>query len=159
MVENLKSIELDTTGLDQLIKALKNQKVTVRVGILKGTNSKMVHTERGPERAEEDTATLGYRYELGVDMPERSFLRMPLSLRLQKALEDSGAFTDEALRQVIRQGSFFPWMTRTATLAESVVADAFETHGYGRWPPATPKNENDLDRIRSSITHEIVVTK
>jgi phage gpG-like protein len=161
MAEQEFSIELK--GLDQLIKALKQKPPVVRIGVLgnearpTGKNQKAVPTN----------ATVGAVHEFGAPargIPQRSFLRTPLSENLNKELENSGLLDKQALSDVIKSGTMIPWMEKIAIVAEGIVDDAFETSGYGKWPQwKDPHYTNeggmllvDTGSLRDSITSKVV---
>ncbi len=156
MAEN--DIEINTRGLDQLIKAFKGDLPTARVGVL---GSK---TTRSGSKAGNNNATVGAAHEYGTHtLPQRSFLRVPIAEHLQKKMEASNAFDKSTLAQVIKQGSILEWMKKVAVLAEAIVIEAFETKGFGKWPPwQTPNYTNrgntllvDTGQLRDSITSEV----
>lgn len=149
------TIQLNTKGLDQLIKALKGKQPTARVGIL---GSK---TNRGHNQS---NATIGAIHEFGgAKMPQRSFLRVPIADHLQKQMESSGFFNKDVLQQVLKEGTIMPWLKKVAVLAEGIVAQAFATGGYGKWPAwKTPGYKNkgnrvlvDTGQLRDSISSEV----
>lgn len=147
MAEDDTTIEI--RGLEQLIKALKAKPPTVRIGILGGGRN----------------ATVGAVHEFGAPargIPQRSFLRIPLSEHLDKELEKSGMLDAETLKEVIASGTMLPWMKQLAIVAEGVVDDAFENSGPGwpKWKNPNYKNEGgmllvDTGQLRESITSEV----
>lgn len=171
------SKDLDTMGLDQLIKALKAKMVTAKVGILgakairndtpvdkgRAVNATKGKAPKGKFNASTNAA-LGAIHEFGgPTMPQRSFLRVPIADNLQKEMEASGAFDPDALREVVKEGSLTPWVQRIAILAESIVGKAFATGGFGKWPawknPQYTNRDNrllvDSGQLRDSITSEV----
>lgn len=148
-------VTLEVKGLDQLLKALKAAPPKCRVGIL-GDKDKRTQGN-APSNAE-----VGAAHEFGTSiLPQRSFLRVPISENLQKRMESSGALDKKVLADVIRQGSILPWMKKIAILAEGIVADAFNTGGFGKWKPSNmseKKNHQTLvetHQLRDSITSEV----
>lgn len=152
------SDEINLKGLDQLLKALKAKPPKVRVGVL--------GKKAGRTSGAETNASIGVRHELGIGVPQRSFLRMPISDNLEKRMEKSGALNRDVLAQVIKLGSITPWMRKIATLAETIVLDAFDTGGFGKWsawknPAERAKHSNagmllvDTTQLRNSITSEV----
>jgi phage gpG-like protein len=153
----------DTTvnvkGLDQLLKALKVDRLPVaRIGILGGG---AVRKGAGPSNAE-----VGAVHEYGSPargIPQRSFLRIPISENLDKRMVNIGAADQDALTQVIKTGSLLPWLTKVAALAEQIVFDAFDTGGFGKWPAWKSKAYTnntgmllvDTQQLRNSITTEV----
>lgn len=146
------SIKLD--GLNQLLKALKVKPATARIGILGG---KSVRSGGGSTNAE-----VGAAHEFGTEvLPQRSFLRVPISEHLQKEMEKAGALKPEAIQQILNERSLVPWLKKIAVLAEGIVAKAFDSGGYSKWPPSdmTHKlNKQTLvetQQLRNSISSEV----
>lgn len=160
MNEESGDVQLQTRGLDQLIKAIKDTLPRARVGVL---GSKAIRGKSSGVNANTN-ATIGAFHEFGTStMPVRSFLRVPISDNLQKEMEASGAFDEEVLSEVVKEGTMIPWVKKMAILAEGIVAKAFATGGFGKWPAwKTPGYTNDDGRIlvdtrqlRDSITSEV----
>lgn len=147
------TIEMNTKGLDQLIKSLKGQLPVIKIGILGDKNG----------RTDSNTnANIGVKHEFGDQtVPRRSFLRQPITENLQKYLEDSDAFTEDTLKEVARSGSIILWMKKIAIIAETIVSDAFNTGGFGKWKPSNmlfKKNHQTLvetQQLRNSITSDV----
>lgn len=158
MKEDESTINLE--GLDKLIKALKVKAPVIRVGILSGSSQRSSTAANTPTNAE-----IGAAHEFGAPargLPERSFLRMPLSRFLVKRMEAAGALDRETLKAIIKQGSLTPWLKKVAVLAEAVVQDAFDSGGFGEWPQwkkgYTSKTGTllvDTGQLRDSITSEV----
>jgi hypothetical protein len=148
------TIELKMKGLTQLKKAFRNIP-TARVGVLGSKD----HRGQG---AENSNATIGARHEFGTeDLPVRSFLRMPITEKLQAYLEESRAFTPDVLEQVIREGSIGSWMEKVGATAERIVADAFATGGFGLWAPSNMEHKKvhqtliETQQLRNAIVSEL----
>lgn len=145
--------ELNTDGIDKLMKALKGKLPSIRVGILGG----------GARSDGLTNAEVGAFHEFGTTkIPQRSFLRIPITENLNKKLEQSGAFDKAALAQVIKTKSILPWMSKVGVLAEGIILEAFASNGYGKWPGWSVGYKNktgqilvDTQQLRSSITYEI----
>lgn len=100
----------------------------VQVGLFKATSGRSADAGRI-----QDNPSLGFVHEFGSTkkkIPERSFLRMPLTLHLGKLIEAKGASWLYLLftRGVKRTLAFL------GALGEDVVQEAFATRGYGSWP-------------------------
>lgn len=152
--EDGKAFEINTKGLDQLMKAINGKLPSARVGIL---GSKTVRNSDGP-----NNATIGAAHEFGTTtLPMRSFLRMPISRNLKKKMESAGAFTKEAAQLVIQQGSLLPWMKKVAVLAEACVLEAFDSGGFGEWQASNMAHKQvkqtlvETQQLRNSITSEV----
>lgn len=148
---------LNVKGLDKLIKALKAKVPVARVGIL-GTKDQRTGKETS-------NATVGAAHEFGTaHLPQRSFLRVPISEHLSARMESAGALDEDTMKEVIAEGDIVPWMKKVAILAEGIVADAFDTAGFGKWPALNPKTMKkkknqqilvETQQLRNSITSEV----
>ncbi len=168
--------DLNTKALDGLLKALKNNMSRVRVGILgsSGKNTRnnfqvpggrSVNATKGNAPKYkfdvETNAAVGALHEFGTSkLPMRSFLRMPITEKLSGELENSKAFTEDALKEVVKQGTMLAWLYDLAALAEKIVSDAFDTGGFGKWPKTKRENNTgqtlvDTQQLRNSITSEV----
>lgn len=146
---------LNTRGLDNLIKSIKDSDLKVKVGILSGKNAR-------PNGTTETNASIGAKHEFGIGVPQRSFLRVPLNDNLQKKI-DKGVFTEDDIKEVVKLKSVLPWLKKIAVIAEGIVIEAFETGGDGKWPAwKNPNYKNgggrllvDTGSLRDSISSEI----
>ena len=148
-------INLD--GLEKLLKALKtSSKPVARVGILGSKDTRSSGASN---------ATIGAVHEYGSfsrGIPQRSFLRVPISAGLQAKLQSSGMMTEEATKEVLKLGSVIPWLKKAAVAAEGTVLDAFDSEGPG-WAPWKDPNYtnnanmilNDTGQLRDSITSDV----
>ena len=150
------TLEFNIKGLESILKALKGEMPTARVGILGSKTNRNKNTVTN--------ATVGAAHEFGTDkLPVRSFLRVPITEHLQGEIEKSGALDKEALAEVVRSGSVKIWLEKITGLAENIVLGAFSSGGYGKWPAwKTPGYENntgqilvDTQQLRNSITSEV----
>lgn len=147
-------------GLDKLLKALKQKAPVARIGILGEKNT------RAGSGAAAGNATIGAVHEYGSlsqGIPQRSFLRVPLTDRLGKDMEKAGALSEAEFKEVLKTGSVVPWLKKIAIMAEGIVRQAFDTGGFGKWPkwkdPNYTNNANqllvDTGQLRDSITSEV----
>ena len=150
---------LNIRGLEQVLKALKGKQPICRVGVLGG---KARDSKGG--NATKTNAEIGAAHEFGTEvLPQRSFLRVPISDNLDKAMENSGALDKKVLDEIIKSGSVAPWLKKIAALAEGIVLEAFATGGFGKWKPSDmtyKKNAQTLvetHQLRDSITSEVKV--
>lgn len=150
-------VELNVKGLEQLIKSLKNMPIA-RVGILGDKST------RGSGRSQKSptNAQIGAWHEFGTTrLPVRSFLRLPITTLLDKRLQQSGAFNKDVMRRVIQGGSIVPWLKLVAIEAEGIVAGAFDSGGYGTWPPSDMRYKKNFQtlietqQLRNSISSEV----
>jgi hypothetical protein len=147
-------VELNDKNLQRLLKAFKNVP-QARVGILGAKD----HRSQGDAPS---NATIGAGHEYGTEnLPQRSFLRMPISTKLQPELAKNGAFTRGAIKRVIAEGTMVPFMEKVAATAETCVQDAFSTGGFGLWPKSdmTHKTNHETlvetQQLRNAITSEV----
>ncbi len=151
--------KLETKGLDKIIKALKNSKPRIVVGIL-GAKGSAVHEGEGSQGP--TVAEVGAAHEYGTTtLPQRSFLRVPLADNFNKALKASGLLDKDTLKEVIATGTLIPWLKKGAIVAEGVVLEAFDTAGNGEWPPSNMQHKKvhqtliETRQLVSSITAEV----
>lgn len=147
--------EFNIKGLEKIIKALKTDP-RARVGVLGNKAA------RASSDGSENNATIGARHEYGTaKLKQRSFLRMPISRELNKEMERSGLLDKTTLSEVVKEGTLVPWMRKVAILAEACVLRAFDTGGFGLWPPSDmtrKKNHQTLvetQQLRNSITWDV----
>lgn len=147
---------VNVKDLTQLLKALKAKPPVCRVGILGDKNSRQ---GKGPTNSQ-----VGAAHEFGTTtIPQRSFLRVPITENLGKEIERGGLLTEDKMKEVIKKGSVTPWLEQVAVSAEACVADAFDTGGGGSWPAwKDPNYENntgdllvDTTQLRDSVTSEV----
>lgn len=153
----MEAAELKIDGLNKLVKALKANPPQVRVGILGNSD--------GRSGSFASNATIGAAHEFGTSrLPMRSFLRIPLTYYLEKELQNSGAFTEDAMKSVIAQKSLLPWVEKMGIIAVGIVLDAFDTGGTGTWAPLMPATMArkkikqilvETQQLRNSVTYEV----
>lgn len=138
---------VNVEGLDKMLKALKQKPPIARIGIL---GSKVARKGGGPTNAE-----IGAAHEYGAPargLEQRSFLRVPISERLQKSMEKEGALTKAEFKEVLRTGTVIPWLKKIAALAEDIVKGAFDSAGYGKWKAwKDPDYLAKLERRRKGV--------
>ena len=127
----------------------------------------------GSRRARKDKTapnnpTIGAVHEFGSftkGIPQRSFLRMPLIEYLPEAIKALG---EESWRALILEKGFAAALTQLGVLAVSVVQDAFESGGFGKWAPlkkATIRRKKssailiDTGDMRQDIRFKVVMPK
>lgn len=178
--------ELNTMGLDKLMKILKNSNAKVRVGILGQSATRSIDSSipdgvsakgqpepdfdlpvskqlGGADKQALNNAEIGAFHEFGTDkLPVRSFLRFPITAYMGKYLNKSKAFDMAAFKKVLAEGSMVTWLKKVGLVAEVVVSDAFDSGGFGQWRPSNmgpKKNKQTLietQQLRNSITSEVV---
>jgi hypothetical protein len=143
----MEGIEFKTDGLKKLLKAMKQNSRKVKIGI-----------------DDPVEASIGAAHEFGTSsLPQRSFLRMPLQLFLEKRLSARNDFSEASLKDVIRSQEYKPWLEKIATVAKEIVQEAFDTNGFGKWAPdkdmphkKTKKILVETGSLRDSIVTEII---
>jgi len=155
---------INVEGLESFMKALKRPPPVSRVGIL---GSKTYRKPAPGEKAAPATnGTIGAAHEYGAPskgIPARSFLRIPISDRLQGEMEGSGALSEAETKEVLRVRTVVPWMKKITALCEKIVRGAFDTGGYGKWPGwKSPNYKNnamqllvDTTQLRDAQTSEV----
>lgn len=150
------AIELNTRDLDRFIKGLKDAELpSCKIGIMGDKAMRKANTgEPGVTNAD-----IGARHEYGIGVPQRSFLRTPISDNLANYLKKSGALDEDVMKEVVKTGAVTPWLKKVAVVGESIVADAFSSNGFGKWQPWAPGYVNntgqilvDTQQLRNSIT-------
>ena len=149
---------LNLKPLDKIYKALKNSKTSAKVGILGNKN----HRHDGGSNAE-----IGLRHEFGDpegNLPQRSFLIMPLTTRLFKELEKSGMFSDDMIKEIIKTGELTKYVEKVGIAGVSVVLQAFDSGGFGTWKSLNEKTLKykkvkqiliETHQLRDSISYEV----
>lgn len=149
----MSDVTLEVKGLDQLVKALKKKPPQIKIGILGGGQR---------EEGKLTNAEIGAFHEFGtVNLPVRSFLRMPLIDHLNPALMRANLISKKAIAEVIKSGSLLAWAEKVGVIAEGVVLTAFDTGGYGKWKPSDMRRKKvhmtlvETQQLRDSVTHEV----
>lgn len=120
------------------------------------------HKSRGQERLARKEEG---REDKTVNMPERSFLRLPLIKRLPAEIYKAGA---GFWRKLILQKGVVAALKALGIQGEATVQDAFQTGGFGHWPKLTAytikkkKSDSiliDTAQLRQSVTSRVVFHK
>lgn len=137
----------NTKKLDNFLKAMKRKGAVVQVGIL---GSKDARKGGG------SNATIGAAHEFGTSkIPQRSFLRMPITDYLPKEVQKAKLFSENNLNEIIKDKSFDQTLEQIATMAVAVVEEAFNTSGYGTWQKLS--DNYAAERIRKHQGTQILV--
>ncbi len=117
-----KAVEMNLLPLEKLLKGIKNiPKVTI--GIVDDSRN----------------ATVGAYHEFGTSrLPARSFLRVPLMTMMKKKIDDDLKFSRDELDAMVKEGNLKILSQEIGQLALEVVHEAFDTNGFGQWPPDKP---------------------
>lgn len=153
------TVELNTKNLDKLAKALTRKAMKIRIGIF---SQNAARTNNGSSKQTATNATIGAYHEFGTSkLPVRSFLRMPITEKMGETLESSGALDENVLKEVVAQGTIEPWLKKIAIMAEGIVAEAFDTGGFGKWPPSNMDHKTnaqtlvETQQLRNAVTTDI----
>lgn len=155
-VRGVGRVTLDLTKLRQ-IQAQAGKRYVTQVGVL---GSKAGTRQEGNLT----NAEIGIIHEKGSisgKIPRRSFIEMPLTLKLSRYIRAVGqkivnGLTKENLKKSYRD---------LGILAERIIDGAFSSAGFGRWPentPSTIKNKGssrpliDTAQLRKSIASRVV---
>lgn len=124
-------VKADMSGLEALLKALKDDKV-VRIGII----GSRAHTEH---KGGLTNAELGTIHEFGGSdgkhPPRRSFLEEPLKQKLNFNNEDMKAMRKSAWKNIFVKKDPEAFLMQLGAKAMSIIEGAFLTYGYGQWKP------------------------
>lgn len=179
--EKFKRDEMDTRLLDGLAAAIKSSKAYGRIGILgekslrsghgtelKGAGTKkLVANSPGAKLKSGDfenvtNASIGAAHEFGTSkLPQRSFLRVPIADKLPKEMVDAGLLERNTVMEVIKTKTVVPWLKKVMILCEGIVADAFDSGGFGKWKPSNMNNKKnkqtlvETQQLRNSITSDV----
>jgi hypothetical protein len=146
-------IKLDNQKLKTIAKIFKENNLKIRVGILGNS----------PIRSDGQTnADVGAQHEFGTeDLPKRSFLRMPLEMKLNQTIKQMEIMTRKTVSEIYQDRSIVKVLKKIAVVAENIVQEAFDTGGFGKWKPSNflfKKNHQTLvetQQLRKSITSEV----
>lgn len=167
------AFEYNDQGLEKFFQMLKDKMPYAKVGILGNSEARInVDTETGEILGNATNAEIGLKHEFGgttvlpngvsFDLPQRSFLRVPIIENFQKFINQHGAFDRVTFRSIIKEGNFTKWLVKIGTVGEYVVQDAFETGGDGAWPVSNMAYKNnhqtlvESQQLRNSIWSEVV---
>lgn len=161
-------ITVNVRGLEQFIKSMKGKMPIARVGVL-GNSVRAPAPPKHPSVKEESkepasltNAEVGAFAEFGQGKMNRSFLRVPITDKLNSYMEKDGLFDEEALKHFIQLGTLTPYVRILGAVAEQIVSDAFASGGFGKWAPSDMKNKKvhqtlvETQQLRDSITSEVM---
>ncbi len=164
------------------IRAEMKKRYVARVGVLGQKNNRFAQQKNESAEAyrlrakklvkiasalnndQKTNADIGLVHEMGSlsrHIPRRSFLEMPLTLKMPEYAKRFGA----DLMKVIDEGNLRPAFTRLGIKGEQVVQLAFASRGFGVWPanaPSTVARKGssqpliDTAQLRRSITSDVV---
>jgi len=162
-------VQLNAAPLEGLIQNLDAaENAYLKVGIL-GDYAGRTPDETGTKRKDSDLTNpqLGLWHEFGskkVNLPERSFLRMPILLHLGDKLKSMAS--PEQWKDIIVKHGFIHLLDMVGNECIGLIADAFHTGGFGFWEKLKPrtiarkKNSDiliDTGQLQRSITYAVVL--
>ena len=119
-----------------------------------------------------DNAGIGYKHEfgkfspeLGIRMPVRSFLRMPLKLKFESVLESKRFYKQEMSKILFTKSDDLTFFKKIGETARWCVMEAFKTGGFGQWKPSAmqfKKNHQTLvetNQLQRSVTYKVEMKK
>lgn len=174
---NYFKIKVDKTNLEAL-KELMKQKMVAQVGVLgesqynrKGAEPRKVTetSASGKSRTGEKESTLtnadiGLAHEKGSvtrRIPRRSFIEMPLTMFLSKEVEKA----IPAIRKAFESLDLRKANAILGLAGESVILQAFNSSGFGKWAPNSPVTVKrkgssrpliDTAQLRKSINSRVI---
>lgn len=149
-------IDFDNSGFKKIKGALSDSLKT-RVGIL-GDKANEAHGE-GKTNVE-----IGSIHEFGSvsqGIPPRSFLRMPLEMKIWEWVKKN----KDHYKEMLEAGTLRKWYTALGFAAEEIVDNAFISRGFGKWLPLKPRTIKakgsdmpliDTGQLRASISSQVL---
>lgn len=149
-------------GFNQLQKLSKNVNFVAKVGVLSSTNTR--------EGGALTNAEIGAKHEFGSmaeKIPARSFLKMPIEERKTDInLAAADKMQEICHSHVPNTSDIKDVLTDAALEAVAIIQQAFDTGGFGKWQPLSPrtiaqrKNNSssiliDSGKLRKSIDYEV----
>lgn len=170
--QNTDSFEYVDKGLDKFLKMIQGKMPSAKVGILgDSTNRINVNIETGEILGNSTNAEIGLKHEFGgittlpngvqFDLPQRSFLRVPIIDNFQNFITKYGGFDKLTLQTMVKEGTLLKWAAKIGTVGEAIVQEAFETGGFGAWPKSNMAYKNndqtlvESQQLRNSIRSEV----
>lgn len=149
------NVKFDDSGF-KLVKGALKQKYYTKVGIL-GDKASQNHNRTPMTNAE-----VGAIHELGLiaNIPQRSFLKMPLEEKLTSWIKEN----KDNYYKMLSKGNVKKWFVALGFGAEKIISDAFSTSGFGKWKQNSPytiklKGSSmpliDTGQLRNSITSKL----
>lgn len=157
LLGNYGKVTLDMTKLENIEKSL-GRKLITRVGVL---GKKATRQESGD--AALNNPSIGLIHEKGsksAGIPRRSFIEMPLELKMPRVLKELAPQVIEGLTE----DNVYDAYRNLGIMGENVIQGAFATRGYGKWAPNAPATIRrkkssapliDTAQLRKSITSDV----
>lgn len=156
MIREDVSVQEDTIKLSRLFGVMKANNVRARVGILGAKNAR--------DGGGGSNAFIGMVHEFGSpvqNIPQRSFLQMPITDKLQQKLAKAGLFDDDMMKEFLASSDIRPYVKKMAEAGVACVLEAFDTRGFGKWKESNMKYKTvkqtlvETQQLRNSITYEV----
>lgn len=125
---------------------------------------KLLRSKEGIKgNTQKTNAEIGLIHEMGslsAHIPRRSFLEMPLTLKMPNYYKVFG----EQLMKAVEDGNLHPVYVNLGIKGEQIVQLAFASRGFGMWVPNTDATEKrkgssspliDTAQLRRSITSDV----
>ena len=135
MAKKKPGVKFDITKLKVIQSALKkivDKHYVVRVGIFGEKSARPQDKKQGPTNAE-----IGFIHEMGsasLNIPRRSFLWDTFTYHGG----EMAATLKPALDALFKKGKVEEYLKLVGTAARNLVGEAFDTGGWGAWPPNAP---------------------
>lgn len=156
-------------NIDTIIKEL-DKGLVLEVGIMgeKASEVHKVKNEKGELVSPQKPLTnafIGAVHEYGSvsrGIPARSFLRMPIRMKLASVLQKAGLFFVD----MVKKGKYAQWLGNLGLELEDVIYEAFHSRGFGQWQalkPQTIKRKGsdmpllDTGQLSASISSRVVM--
>ena len=180
-------MEIEDRGWNDFIAAFEGKLPHVKVGIVGSTKKNRYDLDKDgadgkPKTVREakkkgflptkqTNVTIGAIHEFGGDttlpngkkitLPQRSFLRYPISSRLYSYMKKAKFLREGMIEDTIENGNFGLLMTKIGGIAKLVVEDAFGDEGFGTWQKSNRKFKTvdetlvESTQLRNSISFKV----
>lgn len=124
-------IKFDMSGFDELKKKAGGT-YTTRVGVL---GSHAARTEGDSTMNNAEIGVLQMFGSVKDHIPPRDFLLMPLQYKRKEFIK---AMENSTIKAAFESGDYKKVYELLGIKAEQFIQEAFETAGFGQWPPNSP---------------------
>lgn len=160
----MSNVSLNLDIINRIIGLLSKSRLpSVKVGILADTNHRS-------DSNVQTNAQIGFKNEFGdfeskPQIPERSFIRMPLRLYFNAKMQEKKSLTGKQFEKALQDGTIDKFAEKVGLVAEEVIQESFETRGWGVWPKNAPltialKGSDapliDTGQLRRAITSKVI---
>lgn len=148
-------VKIDTKGFDILKDSLQKN-IKTRVGILGEDASKK------EEGSNYTLSEIGAVHEFGSikrNIPKRSFLKMPLELKVFDWVKENAW----KYKELLEKNKVENWYDSLGLIAQTIIQRAFTTRGFGKWAPNSEKTikmkGSDMPLINTSTMRRSISYK